>query len=537
TEVSGVVIGQGNVDSDDTGIAPGAGVVFATLDNLNLGFGAAGQQDAALRVQSVAQQADTPVINMSWGFFTTKTTVVPTDGTTLVTRAIDWEATRYDKLMVVAGNEGSAGAPSDSYNSINVASTGAIVGGMLNYGVASPYNTSNITTDISPFTGYGRIKTDIIAPGGDPGPGAQALGTFNAQPAYDNQFLSTAGGQYEYDHSDAGGVPFYNQDSMDGNVTSHASASASDNKMPFIAGPPYAPTNPGANLGGTDFVETTTIAGTSFAAPLVSGASTLLYQESSLMIGGSSDHRLMKALLLNGASHTYNNLPLVRADGVTPWTRLPGASTKSALLGFSAAQYNNALPKIRPGLDPQLGTGMLNIPASLANLDAGEQGYNQNVAPTGWDINTVLAGTLANTLTNFYQFDAPYGGTFSATLCWDDPVSITNPGANNSYQGASTLTRNMLTDLDLYLFKLTPSGSTIIYDYSTSDIDNVEYLYDTLTPGSYDIIVANASYAAPSDTTFALAWMTVPEPAALAWLAMAIPLLKRRATRAARPAA
>ena len=180
SEVTGVVMGQGVSAAADLGIAPGAGVQFAARDNLGLGGGntAAGQNDSAATIQTIAQQINTPVVNMSWGTPPGNTIVGP-NGTSVVTRFVDWAATNYDKLMVVAGNEGGPGIPSDSYNSINVAASGARgfynngkfqigAGAVLNYGIAANYNSSNITTNVSPITGYGRIKTDIIAPGGNP---------------------------------------------------------------------------------------------------------------------------------------------------------------------------------------------------------------------------------------------------------------------------------------------------------------------------------------------------------------------------------
>jgi hypothetical protein len=161
------------------------------------------------------------------------------------------------------------------------------------------------------------------------------------------------------------------------------------------------------------------------------------------------------------------------------------------------------------------------------------------VLPVGWDRNTVAAGTPANTITDAYTFNIPVGGLFRATLCWDSPEAIANAGAGNTYQNGgtvatlSTFTRNMLTDLDLYLFSLNGDNSLgQNIDYSTSDIDNEEYLYvPNLPAGSYQIDVVNAQFATPADTTYGLAW-SVPEPTALGLLLIpAVFGLGRRATR------
>ncbi|HUO06838.1 MAG TPA: S8 family serine peptidase [Phycisphaerae bacterium] len=544
SEVTGVVIGQGNTAAADLGIAPGSRAQFAARDNLGVGGGntAAGQNDSAATIQLVAQQPNTPVVNMSWGT-PIGNTITGANGSSTVTRFVDWAATRYDTLMVVAGNEGSMGIPSDSFNSINVAATGARGfynngvfqiangGAVLNYGVAASYNTTNVTTDVSPITGYGRFKTDIVAPGGNPA-SAAAVGTFNAPPAFDNgYFQTTAGGQYEYSSTNAGGVPFYNQDSFNGGATTTQYGTAGDNTAPFIPGPPFANRNPGPNLGAGDFVQAGSLAGTSFAAPLVSGASSLVYQyyvNSPVGQGFSADHRVMKAILLNGATHTGpDGNPITRADAATQWARLPGKGITPLPAGTTAAQFGGSNPTVQPGLDPQLGTGLLNEVGSLKNYAAGRQPAGL-VNPIGWDLNTITAGAAANTIVARYTINVPVSGLFKATLCWDAPVTIGNAGAGGTWQPASTLTRNQLTDLDLYLFQVLPGGALgNNIDYSTSDIDNVEYLYDNLPAGNYQIDIVNAQFNVPQDTTYGLAW-SVPEPTTLLLIALGFPMILRR---------
>lgn len=84
------------------------------------------------------------------------------------------------------------------------------------------------------------------------------------------------------------------------------------------------------------FANTAGEVGTSFSAPHVSGIAAQLYQQMP-----NADHRLIKAVLMNGADHTVRN----NAD--QPWT----AGTA--------------------GLDPQLGTGMVDAWSSLGNLLGG----------------------------------------------------------------------------------------------------------------------------------------------------------------------
>ncbi len=560
SEVTGVVMGQGMAGPADRGIATASHVQFAALNPNAANI----DQDAATQIQLVLQQRDTPVVNMSWGFRQGTVAAPTNNGSSPTSQFVDWAATRYDALMVVAGNEGAPGsstdlgAPSDSYNSINVAATGArgsysngvfvinnASGAVLNYGVAAGYNTSNLTADKSPITGYGREKTDIVAPGGDPAT-TGLNGTFGSPPGFDNLFQSTAGGQYTFSFSVSGTltggtstVPFYSNDVFNGtnpplaggNVTTNSAFTGSNISQALPDGPP-APVFPATNPGGfanTDLVSADSIAGTSFAAPLVSGASALLYQYGGNQ-GFSTDHRVIKAILLNGATHTYydpnlgRNLALTQSNGVTPWTRLPGAGMTPLLVNppVTAAQFGGSPPLVRPGLDPQLGTGLLNVTNSLINYAAGRQAPGL-VNPIGWDLEPVPMGGAANTIFDAYTINIPVAGLFKSTLCWDDPVTINNAGENNTYSpGNSTFTRGELTELDLYLFQVLPNGSLgQNIDYSTSDIDNVQYLYDNLQPGTYQIDVANGNMVVPQDTTYGLAWSVtpVPEPAALALLA------------------
>ena len=96
-----------------------------------------------------------------------------------------------------------------------------------------------------------------------------------------------------------------------------------------------------------------------------------------------------------------------------------------------------------------------------------------------------------------------------------------------------------MTDLDLYLFQLNPNGTLgPSVSYSTSDIDNEEYVYSQgLASGSYELDVTDAQYNAPSATTYGLAWSTtyVPEPGSLGLLSVGLlGMMRRRRNRSAR---
>ncbi len=538
SEVTGVIVGQGANNAADIGLSPGAVVQEG---------GSVGPNNS---LQGLTQQAlmlpNTSIVNLSLGANSTQN-----NGSSTSSLAVDWEAGRFNGLIVVAGNEGSPGTPSDAFNILNVAATGVRVGATLSYNALAPYNTSNATLD-------GRIGVNLVAPGGDPAAPA-GLAQFNAIPAgfFTNQFQSTAGGQYEFQGITAGNA-VYNNDALSG-VTSANSAIVTDTGAPKLAGPPlsnYPLVNPGAALGGTDSVQANPIAGTSFAAPTVAAAGALLTQYANVVKANPVvnpnfavnntdpiDHRVLKAILMNGASKTNvdGTQLMTAAAGGRAWQSAPSSGgtvmppqfsaiapvKNGAITGAAAGQFPT-----QPGLDPLLGTGQLNVVKSLLNYAAGEQGPG-NVRPIGWDLDTVNVGFPQ---WSFFAYNFTTGpGTFEATLDWDSPVSIANAGPNNTFLQGSILTRTLPTNLDLYIFSTNGLGGALVknFDFSTSLVDNDEHLYvPNLPAGTYQIDVVDADAATPNAVTFGLAW-SVPEPATL-WIAAFVPFLMRR-RRSCRP--
>jgi|GEM_PF-1754648 len=564
SEVTGVVVGQGTNAAVDTGIAPGAVVQEAGIT------GAANAPNGYADLIQRSIQNGASIVNLSLG-----ANVTPNNnGQSIRSQFLDWAAGRYNVLFTVAGNEAAAevDTPADAYNGITVGATGS----RTSYDQAA----ANLNVSTNGFvnanrTSDGRIGVTLVAPGGDAGPGAGNVGTFNALPAFDNQFQTTAGGQFQYSSTNGGGVKFYDQDSFNGGASSAANGSAGDNTAPFIAGTP--PSNPGANLGAGDFVQSSTLAGTSFAAPLVAGAGAVVSQYGLLATATNAnsnignfafsrnatdplDHRVLKAILMNGASkYNVDGTLLTRSTG-TAWTRsgvLQGAKALPAPLLALAVGPTSA--QAQSGLDPQLGTGQLNLLHSLTNYAAGEQGPGApgaaNVLPIGWDYETVAANAAANTM---YTYNFSYGGSptaaFSASLAWDAPVTINNPGAGNSFQvsgtAATTSTFNATAapaDLDLYFFQVNPNGTLLELGFSNSNLDNMEHIYDLptdglgnlvgLAAGNYQLDVVAPGGIGAAAVPYGLAWSfaSVPEPGAATMLGIGLiaASLRRRRRRAA----
>lgn len=148
-EVASVMIGTGAVDK---GVAPGASLYSGAM-----GIGAS-QDDALITTQRVQLAGATRAINHSYGFGPQPNA----DGLTKLAMGVDYLATRYRTLHVVAGDEtqnpvSNPGAPSDAYNVMNVASSTRVGG---EFTQVSAFNVTTVGSG-------GRRTVHITAPGED----------------------------------------------------------------------------------------------------------------------------------------------------------------------------------------------------------------------------------------------------------------------------------------------------------------------------------------------------------------------------------
>jgi hypothetical protein len=569
SEVTGVVVGQGIAGPADRGIATGSnvlesGISAGDLDPTN-GYAALIQREL---------QAGTHIINLSLGAAVPQIPANPpgmplpaqnNNGSSFDSLFNDWAVGQYNALTFVAGNEVNTEVdePADEFNGITVGATGFRNGaGQLSYDRLANYNVSSNGPGVpANQTSDGRIGVQIVAPGGDPGPSG-AVGTFLNPPAFVNQFTSTAGGQYQLNTTIAVGAnstePVYKNDVFNGlnpaapfSVTSASTYLATNDSLTQLnPAPPAQPVFPAANPGGfanADRVLPVTSAGTSFATPLVAGTDALLTQFASVAEAANPaftrnasdavDHRVLKALILNGGSKfNPDNTPLQYnlGGGLQSWTKAPAIVGGSVTL---PAYFNNVTVPLQPGLDQNVGTGELNVMASLTNQAAGEQGPGI-VKPIGWDFETYPSGKSLPVVFN-YDFNIGANSGFQATLAWDSVVANTDASSGEGmslWSPASVLVRSpSLTDLDLYLFATNGLEGPIVgapVSFSTSIVDNVEHVYvpSNLAAGNYELDVLGPSNVTTA-TPFGLAWTTVPEPTTLCLLALATPLALRRRKR------
>lgn len=226
---------------------------------------------------------------------------------------------------------------------------------------------------------------------------------------------------------------------------------------------------------------------TSFSAPVVAGAATVLMQAALRADGGpdtngAADMRTIKALLMNGA--------LKPPD----WTN----STSSPL-------------------DARYGSGVMNLLNAYEQLAGGEQHYlsgtqvpsgsahpldntpGQITALSGWDFNTNTSTGVSDSI-NHYYFEpglatgrGPWAVT--ATLVWNRQLNQVD-----------------INNLSLFLYNCANSN---LVQCSISLVDNVQHIYvPQLPPGRYDLQVWKAGGVpgvniVSAAETYALAWAFV----------------------------
>ena len=259
--------------------------------------------------------------------------------------------------------------------------------------------------------------------------------------------------------------------------------------------------------------------GTSYAAPLVSGAIAQLTAyahgltadvgflqffdaKAPQRVADAFDSRVIKAVLLNSAHKT--------AGWDNGQTLVSGVITTTQ------------------GLDYNVGAGALDVAAAANNYLNGtfdpQVVGTQFVGPMGWDLSTVTAGSP-----NVYLMGTiPSGVWITATLDWFADTSFDYTSLNPSADRFANLTLEILEQISPTEWKEI-AVSEALYN-------NVQHLYfqapDTANY-AVEVLYAGVQYAPVGDTTnsqtYALAW--APEPGTLALAAPALLLISLRRRR------
>lgn len=351
--------------------------------------------------------------------------------------------------VVSAGNDGwfgtnTVGSPGSAYNTLTVAALGS----------ANVFNTVSSFSSRGPQNfGYYSGTTPIVVPGVRAAVDIAAPGE------------SLTSGFY-------GGQTGGNNTSLAGSV----------------------------NLGSTPAAYSASIAGTSFAAPIVAGGAALVASAAKTLAPlasntNASQSMVVKSLLLTGA------------DKTTGWNNGQQNVTVGGTTFLQTTQ----------SLDWAAGAGRMNLDKTFdiqfnGQIDvSGSTGLLGTVARRGWDYGSAILGT-----NNDYIIDTELFGssTFTATLSWMRPRGFDG----NYYEYAQA-------DLGLSVWALDAANNfTTLVARSASQYNTVEHLSFTLPAwGRYGLRVEYASNTfdnigglwgtAAFPQSYGLAWTAVPEPA------------------------
>jgi autotransporter-associated beta strand protein len=352
--------------------------------------------------------ANSDVINQSYGF-------TDAGGNNAYTRMMDALANSNSKVVSVAsagnsGTAGSVGSPGSGYNSITV---GAL-------GNPNSYNS------IASFSSRGPQNWGYINSGGT------LIVVTNARTVVD---IVAPGSSII--------APFYGAQTGGNN-----------------------PTLSGSTNLGTNPASYTALNGTSFAAPIVSGAASLMMSASKTLpeLQGNSEATesvVIKALMLNGATK------------LTGWNN--GQITNSGVVTTTQ------------GLDFTTGAGSLNLAATYTNQTQGTKGVGFNVQGNqgvvearGWDLGAALIGS-----TNTYLLSGLFSSnsTFTTTLSWLRQVSM------NTSLGSTNATDIAEANLNLRVWTMNPDGSVgTLVGSSQSPYNVTEHLHFQLPNTGYYIV-------------------------------------------------
>ncbi len=149
-QVAGIMISS---DSTLAGVAPDASLYASAYVTLGPN---PGYQDALISIQHVSQQPNVWAVNNSWLKPNTEATL---DGNSLLTLGIDWIASHYNNLEVMAGVETghtTRPIPTDNYNGMTIAYSEPVGGVWRQVGSANIFN-------VQPNRGTSLIS--LIVPG------------------------------------------------------------------------------------------------------------------------------------------------------------------------------------------------------------------------------------------------------------------------------------------------------------------------------------------------------------------------------------
>jgi hypothetical protein len=446
-QVAAVIISQHKIRR---GVAPEAKLLSSAYSQRRQD----GQPEACIAAQHVARQYNSTVraINFSFGELLSEDPRpnAKLDGDALLTLCVDWIATTYNTMPIVAGNQGKGGIPipTDLYNGFTVGFTREVDGiyRQLDRGnlIDEPYLDRNSNGKYD----QGEVFSDLNK---------------------DKKWTS--------------GV----ESPIDGRRSMAILAPGNNLKLPTLQGK-FKSAN-----------------GSSFATPHVVGAIALLHEYANRQIASGEwsidarRHELIKAVLINSSDKLQD-----RGDG-----KILGMS-KTILDAFGKTWIDTEAYSSREiPLSRSLGAGQLNANRAFQQYLAGQQSPRSNgsgnISAIGWDTNIVEADQYQE-----YVFsDSLLADSFiSATLTWDRQVKLNDKNGNGLFDIGEGFSDEGLNKVELYLMRSQDTDISQNIWSSVSQVDNLQHIFIKIpTTDKYKLrIVFKSDQTNKSRQRYGLAW-------------------------------